>query len=351
MKLKYKKYKIKEGDTLASISKLLGKPTLEVKNFHNIFCDHDNFIVLDFPDNFKELFIYPEYSEVDLNPIPKVFFDGGSKLLFRPISKKTNFGVQYTMTSGEEINTIKFETSVYFKGKSQDNLNVFEIDRISKTFVNDEETSIIADELAEKVASVLYPLEIIVDENGKWQEVFNHEEIANRWPKIREKILEEYEGEWVENYLELSETSLLSQNNLTESLSKDWFLNAYFGGIYVNYNSKLICKKDENFPILPNISPANYEVKQKIEEYLDDYKLINIETIGVLSDVRSKSDFEGDFDFPYYSMLNPEEEKAVGKFRAKYFLKPNNHQIESMFLECSIDLEIPRKVEIVVSVL
>ncbi|WP_296145339.1 hypothetical protein [uncultured Flavobacterium sp.] len=350
MKPKYKKYKIKEGDSLESISKILGKPTLEVKNFHNIFCDHDNFIVLDFPKDLKELFIYPEYNEVDLYVIPEVFFNAGNKLLFIPIQQKINYGVEYKVVKGEEINTMKFETSIYFKGKIDNQKSVFEVDRISKTFINNEETSTIADELAEKVASVIYPLQIIVDEEGKWDSVYNFNEINNRWEKVKEKILGEYEGEWVEKYLDLNEKTLQSEEKLNEALSKDWFLNAYFNGIYVHY-TKYLSKRNVAFPLLINCKAPVYATEQKIEKYIDDYKLINIEQQGILNDERAKADFEENLDYQYHAMLNPEAEKATGNFRAKYFLDSKTNLVESMFFECSIDLEIPRKVEIVISII
>jgi len=351
LKPKYKKYKIKKGDTLASVSNILGKPTQEVKNFHNIFCDHENFIILDFPENFEELFIYPEYSEVDLNPIPKVFFDGGNKLLFRPISKKMNYGVQYTIKTGDKISTMKFDTSVYFKRKNQDGMCLFEIDRISKTFLNDEETANIAEELAEKVASVIYPLEIIVDNEGKWTDIYNYDQIQKRWENIKTSILENYEGEFVKKYLQISENTLENESALLFALSKDWFLNAFFGGIYINYSSKYSCNRAISFPILPFCEAPNYAVEQKIDEYLDNYKLISIEQAGNLNDDRAKLDFENNLDFPYYAMQEPPEEKAFGKFKARYFLNSTSHCIESMRLKSSIDLEIPKSLEIVISLL
>ncbi|AWG26041.1 hypothetical protein [Flavobacterium kingsejongi] len=349
MKLKYRKYTIKNGDTLNGIAQLLGKSTLEIKNFHSMFCADDDHIVLDFPDHLKELFIYPEYRETDLTLIPKVYFDGGDKLLFRPLNQKKEYGVQYTTTTGAESRIMKCEVAVTCKGRITAENYLFEVQRISRFFVDDEETSTIADELAEKVSGVLYPLEISVDETGQWTGVCNFGQIRQRWEGIKEAILDEYEGESVLQYLALSEQTLETESSVYHALTKDWFLNAYFGGIYIGYSHKFNCKKDVNFPLVPYCEAAKYRVTQKIEPYLDEYNLIAIRTSGDLEEERTIGDFENHLDFPYYGLMDPTAKKATGQFAAKYFLNAASNAIESLAVVCTMDLTIPKKVEVIIS--
>ena len=351
MKPKYKKYKIKKGDTLQSISEKLNKTTHEVKSFHNVFCDSDNCIGVTFPIGLKELYIYPEYNEKELSLIPKVPFDDAYKLLLKPTQNKMNYGVMYTIKSGNEENTLKFEVSIVYKGKTISDNNIFEIDRISKTFINDEEVNTIADELAVKASEVLYPLEVVVTNEGKWIEINNYKEINKRWKKVKAKILDEYEGEWVERYLMLNEKTLENEDYLLDSLKKDWFLNSYFNTIYVYYSHKLKFQTNTTFPVLPNCKSVSYDIEQKVEEYLDVNNLIRIEQKGELKEERSKADLENEMDIPYYGILYPNQDMAKGKYRSLYFLNGNTNLIESLFLECSIELAVEKEIQVVVSLL
>ena len=47
----YSIYNIKKGDSLASVAAFFEKTQQEIKGFHNIFCEHDELIVFDFPDH------------------------------------------------------------------------------------------------------------------------------------------------------------------------------------------------------------------------------------------------------------------------------------------------------------
>lgn len=351
MKAKYKKYKIKKGDTLESISLKLEKSSHEVKSFHNVFCNENDYISDKLPEDLKVLNIYPEYNEKELSLIPKVAFNKPYELELKPFPTKINYGVMYTITTGKEINTIKFETSVLFKGITEAKDFIFEIDRISKTFINDEETTTIADELAEKTSKVLYPIEIIVSHEGKWTGMNNYKEIHKRWESIKEKILDEYEGEWVEKYLLMNEEILEDEGALENSLKKDWFLNSYFNAIYVFYTHKFNFDTTMSFPILTNCEAVNYKVNQKIKEYLDEYNLIRIEQNGVLEEERSKADLQNESNIPHYGMLYPGEDIANGKFRSLYFLNGKTNLIESLYLESSIELEAEKKIQVVVSLL
>lgn len=351
MKPKYKKYKIKKGDTLKSISIQLEKSTHEVKNFHNIFCSEEEYIGTKLPIHLKELYIYPEYNEKELSLIPKVAFNKPYELELKPFQNKLTYGVMYTITTGKEENTLKFEVSITFKSITLEGNFIFEVDRISKNFINDEETSNIADELAEKTNAVLYPLEVVVNQKGSWIGINNYKEIKTHWKSVKEKILDEYEGEWIENYLLLNEETLEEESVLENSLKKDWFLNSYFNAIYVFYTHKFNFKTKTSFPILTNCVAVEYAVEQKINEYVDDYSLIRIEQNGNLEDERSKADLENEMNIPYYGALYPNEDVTEGNFRSLYFLNSKSNNIESLYLECSIALENEKKVQVVVSLL
>ncbi|WP_130736584.1 LysM peptidoglycan-binding domain-containing protein [Flavobacterium sp. J27] len=351
MKPRFKKYTIKKADTLESISKKLGKSIHEIKNFHNVFSSPDDYIGVDLPKTLKELFIYPEFHEEELIRIPKVTFDAAYKIEIKPFQEKLLYGVEYIIKNGVEEHSIKFEICISCKERTVENDFVFTIDRTTNTFINEEEVNTIADELAVKTSSVLYPLEVIVSKDGEWTGIANYEDIYKRWESIKENILKEYGGEWVEKYLSLNESVLESESNVVTSLKKDWFLKSYFNTIYVYYSHKFRFITNADFPILPNCKPVRYEIEQKINEFIEQNNLIRIEQNGELKEERSKSDLQNELNVPYYGVLYPNQNMAKGTYRSVYFLNATSKWIESLFLECSIELELEKKIQIVVSLL
>ena len=348
MEDKYKVYSVKKGDTLKSVATVFGKTLQEIKSFHNLFCDEKDLIVKCFPETLEYLNVYP-YLDIYINDgRPKVVFESGYFLPFHPSFIKKNYGVMYTIFQGSSINTMEFETSVACIKKLSNNLFVFKINKLSKTFINQEETNSITDELAEKVARVIYPLEIVVNGFGKQIDVHNFESIQKRWNKNKKKILEEYQGEWIEKYLALNEQTLLNKSNFNEALSKDWFLDVYFSEIYVNYTPFLKTVSEVRFPLFAECDALQYKVEQKIEMYRDHGNLVNIEQNGNLNEERGKTDLENKLNFPYYLSSNPEQEKVEGQFLSKYFLDENN-SIESIYLKTSVELDISTTIEIVIS--
>ncbi|WP_268223559.1 hypothetical protein [Sinomicrobium oceani] len=348
---KYRTYKIHKGDTLISVAEALGITPQEAKSFHNIFSSEDDLISVDLPPHLRTLYVYPHiYEKIRDNPA-FVKFNYGYTLRFKPVEKALNYGVMYTISSGEkEENTLKYRVSVTFIRQDEKGY-VFEIDRLSKTYVNGEEASEIADELAEKVSGAVYPLEVVVDEDGNWMDITNHPVIRRRWEQVKKGIFEEYDGAWVKQYVAESEVSLEDKELLKMSLSGDWFLVAYFGQIYVDYTPRFVFENKISFPVVPFIKPVAYIVKQEVKMLLDEYGLVQISQEGKVSDNRSKTDLENRQNFPHDALLYPESEKAEGTYKAKYFLNAGNNLIESLFLECSLQLEKPKKIKVVVSLL
>jgi hypothetical protein len=352
LETKHKIYTIKNGDTLNSVSKYLGINPQEIRVYHNIHCKLNDLIENDFPKKLTTLLLSPfiEEKKEDFDDVLKtVKFGADFKLRFKPTYTKTNYDVRYTIGTGDQMSTMKYEVSVQLKEQEQKAFHMFEIERVSSIYINDKEASTIKDKLVEKVSSLLFPLQIVVNDNGKWMDVYNFKEIQERWESKKQEIVNEYGWELTEKYFVLSEKSLQSRQNLREFLQNDWFLATFFSGIHCKYTHELTFKNSAFFPLLANTKPLEYKVDQKIDKSLDDNNLINIEQKGILIDGRSKADFENNISFPHYLLMNESTEKVKGDFRSKYYLSPNYNLIESLFFECSIDLDVPKKVEVMIS--
>jgi hypothetical protein len=339
------KYYIKKGDTFKSVSEELGIEWQILRVYHNTHCiDDEDVINADFPSHLEFLLLkrvrLQANGEPEAVPLKKAILANGFNVPFQQLSEKRDYGVICTIENGNEIYSLKYEVSVKLLDTDINGYSFFKIDRTSKVYINDIEADTIANELAEKVSSVLYPLQVVVDQEGEWGAIHNFEEIKERWGESRAEILEAYPGEETEKYLALYEKNLVSNQTLSNALSKDWFIRAFFNGVHTGYTSKLSFEGYAYFPFIAKSDDIMFDVEQKIGEYLDENHLINIDIKGILKDDRTKAYFEYDLDLTNNPLTDQEVD---GSYRAKYFLNPNNYSIETLFVECTIALDVPQK--------
>ena len=346
---KYRIHPLKKGDTIQSLAIELGITPFEVRGFHNIHCHSDDTIGHDLPTDISELIVYPHIREIKKENYPRAQFDSGYTLRCKPSNKKMNYGVTYTVSIDDVVNTISYKLSVECKQTSNGHI-LYEIDK-QETYINNEETDLIADQLAEKVAQVLYPLKVVINPDGKFTGIHNFEAIKKRWATTKRELQEYYQGDWSNKYLELTDATLQNEVGLYNAMCGDWFLSSFFAIIYTNYTPFFKFENTILFPIIPNILPLTYKVLQTTDEYLDEYGQLIVEQNGVLDDERAKADIENGATFANYAFQFPDAEKAKGEFTSKYFLNPKNNTIESLFLRCSIELDQPKTVQVVVALI
>ncbi|EKT3967491.1 hypothetical protein NTJ12_002586 [Flavobacterium psychrophilum] len=262
------------------------------------------------------------------------------------MKEKRNYAVRYTIEDGNEVHTLKYEAGVKWIDTDINGYSFFKIDRLSKVYIDDNEANTIVNELAEKVSSILYPLQVVVDQEGEWVDIHNFEEIKERWETKEAQILKDYPGEETEKYLVLYEENLISNQTLSLALSKDWFLRAFFNGVHTGYTSELTFEGYAYFPFIAKSEDLMFDIKQKIGKYLDENHLINIDIKGVLKNNRTKADFQYTIDLYNHPFGN---QKVTGSYRAKYYLNPNNYSIETLFIECDFALDVPQKYTVMVT--
>jgi len=349
-------YKVKENDTIKGVAETYGLEIQELIAYHNKRAPSHDQIRKRIPDFLREIilptegYILKDGKEVWANPnieepnnLNKPFT---GKLLHQPFSKDLCYGVLKTIKSTNKEQTIKYETSVRFYPKDQDGSYYVSIDITSKTYINDKEANLIADEMALSCTEVLYPLVLKIDKNVQLIEIQNHGQILNRWEKQKKTKLKYFEGEIAKNYFQRFEETLIDESLCLHYLKNDWFLYLYFNKIYRTYfpDSK---QKDEiiTFPIIPNTASVEFKVNTSAKIFNKNSRL-RIDTKGICNDKRSKQELE---QKQFFSTLFLDKPSTKGKFRTIYFLKPNNHKIESAFLECSLELNKSKYVSISIS--
>ena len=341
----YLTYKVKKDDTLFSVAQELGIDPYILRTYHNRFCPLTDLIEADFPYQLEYLILAPEETEISDNEKEKnrkkaVFNNGPFAISLDDAQINNSYGVVYTIESGKETHEIKQQINVRWKAKNENGFYFFEVSRIGNVYINDTAASTMAEEIAEKASSALYPLLVVVDENGKWVYINNFNQIQERWYETKEQVLKYYKGEQVEKYLSIYDRNLEDSDTLYLSLSKDWFLNAFFNGIHTQYPPSLSIQKEIDFPLIAKTENIKYLVDQKLDDRLDVDNFLVININGKLSDERTKTDFENELKQP---VKEYSEQKAMGSYRAKYFLNPQDYIPESIFISCNLELDVPQK--------
>ncbi|MDN3675010.1 hypothetical protein QWY99_18405 [Flavobacterium branchiarum] len=326
-KLKHFSYKIQKGDTPISVAKKLEITLYELRMYHNFNCIDDcDVINADFPTHLQFLLLKPTKLESDNEQENEkriqVIFDEGFRIPFYNIRGKNTYMVLQTIENGTFLQTIKYEASVGYITRDTNGYSLFEIDRVSKVFLNNTATDTITDVLAEEVASVLYPLRIVVNQEGEWIDIYNYAVIIERWIAKRKKILESNEGEAINTYLNAVDSIFNDEEKLLQNLLGDWFLKVFFNGIHTTYTSDLSFTTTTKFAITPKDDALTFMVTQKIDEYLNDTNRIVIEKKGTLVNTTNETALE--------------DNKISGNYHSVYHLNPNTYAIEGASLECDL---------------
>jgi hypothetical protein len=332
---KHNTYIIKPEDTLQSIAQALGQDVDYVRRFHNIFAKQEELISMEFPKDLEKLYITPHISEKHIDNIPKVHFLYDKKLAIKPFSEKQTYTITSTHTVGSEMLEQSCHKTVALVKQAQ-GYHLFVIDTIANLDSEDPDTMML--ELSAHVAQALYPLELVVTDDGNWESIHNFKNIAKRWQGIKENISKEFEGEVIEKRLAFYDSLLEDEARCTELLQKDIFLQAYFNNLYANHTRGFCFDRDLHFHLLPNVNAVVYKTQQEVEEYVNQDNQIEIKQTGTITDTRSILDFEQDYNEPHFALDPATGAMPSGSYTAQYWLNSSNNCVQKVSLECTIDL-------------
>ncbi|WP_160136558.1 hypothetical protein [Chryseobacterium sp. c4a] len=340
---KFNIHSVQKNEKLKSIAALYDMDADALKLFHNNHCEVKDMILIDLTRQ-EELFI-PRTAVADKNKL--VRFGRGNRLIFQPEHSFCKYGVTINFETGEHKNELKYNASVRWL-KYENKQHFFEINRTSNLYLNQEEVNEIADMLAYKTSKVLYPLQVSVDERGKFNQVENVSCFKERWESVKEEVYQEFEGEIVDEYCLRIEKIIEEGDAVDLYLKNDYFLRTLFLGIYQSFGENYQLELEENFPVVSNPIEPNYKIHIETDPIKDEYDLINIAGKGRLYDERSISDFINEYPFSMIITDDPTMNEE-GNFRIQYYLNGETLLPESLYLECSMMLEEEKKISVVVS--
>jgi hypothetical protein len=257
-----------------------------------------------------------------------------------------HYGVLISFIEDDKKTEVKYTATIKYLTTLQNENRVFEVDRTSIVYINDIEPDNTIDELAHECGCVYYPLQVEIGLNGKIKSINNYTEIIERWEKKKQQLKEYFQGEIVEQYIQLMNNTIQSEDDLTDCITKDLFFDVYFSSIYKIYTTGINNKIDLHFPLIGNSLPIKFSCIDVLGEYCNDYEAIELSHSGVLSDDRCIVDLEEELDYPVNKLLNNSLVQAVGTYDALYILNHNSGEIETIIANWKLNLTVKKEVEI-----
>ncbi|WP_316826789.1 hypothetical protein [Pedobacter miscanthi] len=260
-------------------------------------------------DKDKSIF-FDGLSKAEVHPEPVISTRELQNRNFKPqwpIGHKMDYGLRLELYLDEKIHEIKYELQVVRIKNTIENFTCFTINRISPVYINENEPDLLADQLAYKVGGIFYPMNVVLDAEGKVAEIQNLDDVQHRWKKVKEDIQHTFEGAVLDEYVERMEKNINDPFILNLAIKdQDWFLNAFFLPVYKNYNLNDQPRSSLYFPILP-FRNVNYSSSFVLDPQYNDSGMIEINVKGEIDPL--------------------EIDNCLGNYSGKYLLHPHNKQI------------------------
>lgn len=225
------------------------------------------------------------------------------------------YGVLITFNEAEgKKNEVKYQVQITRLQPGAAGQALFQIERIGDVFINETLPDLVADRLAYAAGKVFYPLVIAVDQNGGFESVYNHPEILKRWPTVKNKISDNFEGSLVEGYLDRMEHLLANPDSVQLAfLNNDWFIHTFFKPIYKEYGAERTTESMYRFPITRDFKIEGYLTQEQLSAETNDFGGIELLHEGPILPMEEElpmgSRITG--DYKGYYLLHPKFKRII----------------------------------------
>ncbi|MBT2564809.1 hypothetical protein J7E50_25880 [Pedobacter sp. ISL-68] len=268
-----------------------------------------------------------------------IYYSGLNALrLDWPAEVCLKYGVLIIFNEGEEnSNEVKYEVRVTRLKPGKEGQPLFQIERISDVFVNEILPDLVADRLAYAAGKVFYPLVITVDQNGGFQSIYNHQDILKRWESVKKKVLDNFEGGLVEDYVERMEKQLANADSINLAfLNNDWFIHTFFKPVYKEYGQNHITESIYKFPIARGFNVEGYLTQEKLAAQSNSFGAIELIHDGTIMPLE---------DELYIT------NRATGNYEGYYLLHPKFKRIISVVSDFSYGAQEKAKVKVKIALI
>lgn len=224
---------IRHGDTLQSIAEQINlENPLYIKEFHNSNCAGQDYIVEHLVAG-KKLFLPDHFTVQQYNSRNDAVFksvERNPKIIFNPENDKSEYQVHVTESSFSD--GIKTENSFSYQFSLQWIKNEFSQHTftLSKNYFSNQKETKIGD-LAIASIQAVSPIEICTDSKGEILTVALLKETFERFPEIKEKLLDQFPDQYARIYIEEFEYVVHNQELFQKKMKEDWLIKTYFANI------------------------------------------------------------------------------------------------------------------------
>lgn len=152
---------------------------------------------------------------------------------------------------------------------------LFQLNRKALKINDREDLNNPALELAHECGSVIYPIEFLVDADGRMTSVNNYPDILQRWTAMQPRLQTYFAGAIAQAYIEDTAAAIKEEPLFRQLIRSDWFCTMYFAPLYRQYIFDFPLKLEISYPLLADYQPVFFEVNQ-FRSNLDDEHIITI---------------------------------------------------------------------------
>ncbi len=173
------------------------------------------------------------------------------------------------------VNKISYEASVAYIGREKGKGIICRLEK-SAFFINEKEPSLVIEQMATELNTVLYPLEVFVHFTGKLIGVKAIKAVQERWHKRKQKFTAAYQGDIAYQMVKQFENAINNEGRLLGLLQKDFFIQLFFHTIYQEYSPQLTLETSFHYNSNGSSVPLTFKGLSTIEP-----KVTKSETIVV----------------------------------------------------------------------
>ncbi len=168
----------------------------------------------------------------------------------------------------KEQKRLDYAIDITFLGKNRLRIDKFDF------FFNRRAPTLIIEQLITKINKTIYPIEVLLNNDGFVDAISNLETIKERWVKTKTKIQTEHKGNIVNLLLKKTDSELNKPVGMAYSFEKDMFWSVFSHANTANYDKIFETKRELKFPFESYVMPLLYKGMSRLNKYTTEQDTI-----------------------------------------------------------------------------
>ncbi|MCL9805302.1 hypothetical protein NAT51_07205 [Flavobacterium amniphilum] len=170
--------------------------------------------------------------------------------VLHPKPGNKTFEVTHRQFSGDWVDkTIQYELEVSLLNNVNQNGFVYVIDR-KNLLIDGSAPDTVFDQLACDCGNALFPMKFLVNSLGEIEQIFEHQQMVERWEIIKNKLINYYEGDTALDYIKLSDSNIRNTGVLKKMMQNHLFVYFFFKPLYGFYQDNKTVTKWKPAPFM-----------------------------------------------------------------------------------------------------